>query len=110
MTNAEATFRECQTPKTCAKCGAVHDATRWALLSFVGLQSVDEETLELRNCRCGSTLSVAVQPGTDTLEGVAPVRAGSAPTPTRAPVPGRYSFVHEAYLRRLAESTTRGVA
>lgn len=38
------------------------DATRWALLSYVGVQVIEadddepEERLELRNCACGSTL------------------------------------------------------
>lgn len=40
-------------------CGTIHDAESWATLSFVGLMSNGgEQLLELRNCGCGSTLSV----------------------------------------------------
>jgi hypothetical protein len=39
-----------------------NDATAWALLTYVGVQVFEadetdpEERLEMRNCRCGSTL------------------------------------------------------
>lgn len=45
------------TPKRCA-CGAVYDGHAWARLPLVGLHVDDEESIELRNCRCGSTIAV----------------------------------------------------
>jgi hypothetical protein len=45
------------TPKTCG-CGLTHSPEAWSLLPFVGVMRDDEEASELRNCGCGSTLSV----------------------------------------------------
>ena len=51
--------------KTCG-CGLVHDESRWLELPFVGYQDfpavaeLQAERLELRNCRCGSTLAIRV--------------------------------------------------
>jgi hypothetical protein len=52
--------------KTCTCCGAIHELAGWRALPLVGYyddDGVDADhpaptTLELRNCRCGSTLSV----------------------------------------------------
>jgi hypothetical protein len=45
---------------TCTCCGIVHDGDAWAALSFVGRMVDEVETLELRNCECGSTLAIEV--------------------------------------------------
>ncbi len=60
---AEGTF-----PKPCTKCTRVHHQVNWELsLKRIGLQPVvagedpvaePPYTLELRNCQCGTTLSV----------------------------------------------------
>lgn len=43
-------------------CGAVHTLAQWRALKLVG-EFVDEVVeLELRNCTCGSTISVEVAP------------------------------------------------
>lgn len=55
-------------PVVCS-CGRRHNASAWCVLFFVGIQSnADEATgrrysadLELRNCICGSTISVKVE-------------------------------------------------
>jgi len=52
--------------KTCTKCRAVHDLAGWRELKLVGYHDDDvldadhpaATTLELRNCRCGSTIAV----------------------------------------------------
>ena len=52
-------------PKRCG-CGREHDRAAWAELPFVGVfeDSVvtedhpEAETLEMRNCACGSTITV----------------------------------------------------
>lgn len=37
------------------------DASGWSALSYVGLWVIgDGETLELRNCACGSTLAIQI--------------------------------------------------
>lgn len=48
----------------CGKCGRSYSDADWPALAFVGYQLAEnpDEILELRNCSCGSTLSV-VQPG-----------------------------------------------
>jgi hypothetical protein len=45
--------------KQCA-CGISFDLAEWCGLKLVGRQIVDEETFELRNCPCGSTLSIQI--------------------------------------------------
>lgn len=44
--------------KVCA-CGRTFTAAQWATLEMVG-RMLDVETLELRNCPCGSTLAMVV--------------------------------------------------
>lgn len=51
---------EQQFPKRCAKCGTVHTAESWAELRCIGEQAYAGETLEFRNCACGSTLTIVV--------------------------------------------------
>lgn len=49
-------------PKRCTKCAKLHTAAEWRALEYVGIQDIDEtEALELRNCQCGSTISVHVE-------------------------------------------------
>jgi hypothetical protein len=49
-------------PKTC-RCGASWSRESWALLLLVGYADGGEDgELELRNCRCGSTLAVQRAP------------------------------------------------
>ena len=50
-------------PATFASCACVrtYDRAEWAKLRFVGLQVAGgPPTLEMRNCSCGSTLSIEV--------------------------------------------------
>lgn len=49
-----------QFPKT-HPCGASYTEAEWQGLPLVGVQADDVEVLELRDCRCGSTLAVVVQ-------------------------------------------------
>jgi len=45
----------------CKRCGTAYTEREWKKLPLVGYQSFpDDETLELRNCECGSTHSVVV--------------------------------------------------
>ena len=45
----------------CGCCGRPHAADEWRSLELRGWQSTGEgDPLELRQCRCGSTLSVAL--------------------------------------------------
>lgn len=45
-------------PKTC-RCGASWSVDAWATLALVGYaDGAEDGELELRNCRCGSTLAV----------------------------------------------------
>lgn len=47
--------------KRCTCCGRLLAPLEWYALPFVGLWSAEETgdvALELRNCRCGSTLAV----------------------------------------------------
>ena len=48
-------------PKQCG-CGLSHDAAAWRALPFVGFMLDEAETIELRNCACGSTLAIEVRP------------------------------------------------
>jgi hypothetical protein len=51
-------------------CGRTHTAAQWAALEMVGTQpDYAGGALELRNCECGSTLSVPVEPDPDTEAG-----------------------------------------
>ena len=58
-----------QFPKKCG-CGLTHGAAEWRKLNYVSRMAVPADaegpaqTLELRNCACGSTLAVEVD-GTD---------------------------------------------
>lgn len=48
--------------KRCS-CGAAYSAETWAMLHFVGLQDDgDGGELELRDCRCASTLAIELPP------------------------------------------------
>lgn len=56
-------------PKRCSKCTGFIVITNWQLLQFVGYQHVPAGedatkepayTLEMRNCTCGTTLSIEV--------------------------------------------------
>lgn len=46
-------------PYATCSCGKSFTATEWCLLPLVGVQRMPGESLELRNCSCGSTISVA---------------------------------------------------
>ena len=47
--------------KVCG-CGRIHTAAQWAALDIVGTQpDYAGGALDLRNCHCGSTLSVPVE-------------------------------------------------
>jgi hypothetical protein len=52
----------------CNTCGTSYTAERWAALELKGEQKVEAdetgpaETLELRNCGCGSTLAIPLAP------------------------------------------------
>lgn len=48
--------------KTCRACGTSFDAAAWAALEYKGVQNFDDlEPLELRNCRCGSTIALPAE-------------------------------------------------
>lgn len=49
-----------QFPKRCAMCGCVFTAKGWAHLKLKGVYQGEEETLEMRDCPCGNTLSVII--------------------------------------------------
>lgn len=49
-------------PKICKLCKRIIYAGEWSELSFCGYQLFDDERLELRNCECGTTLAVHVEP------------------------------------------------
>ena len=49
------------TIKTCG-CGREYNQTAWLALVFVGLQADEVETLEIRNCPCGSSIAVVLLP------------------------------------------------
>jgi hypothetical protein len=42
--------------KVCA-CGGMYTLAAWHALEFVAIWSLDEDTLELRQCGCGSTIA-----------------------------------------------------
>jgi hypothetical protein len=48
--------------KTCPRCARLYTPERWVQLRFVGEQRDDTETLELRECACGSSIAIRVQP------------------------------------------------
>lgn len=53
-------------PKACA-CGVVHLASSWSTLDYCGVMKgiageAEFPDLELRNCACGSTLAVELEP------------------------------------------------
>lgn len=49
--------------KTC-KCGRVHSQVEWSQLPLVGEQRLPwGEVQELRNCACGSTIAIVLDPG-----------------------------------------------
>jgi hypothetical protein len=55
--------------KPCSKCERVYDLGRWRALACIGIQ-VDENDQPwrvLRNCPCGSTLSVPIEIEGDTI-------------------------------------------
>jgi hypothetical protein len=41
-------------------CGLAYTRSRWDALALVGHHADDVETLEMRNCPCGSTLAIIV--------------------------------------------------
>ena len=45
--------------KECSCCGMEFDFKNWQELEFVGVQVLDNGHLVLRNCLCGSTISIA---------------------------------------------------
>lgn len=54
-------LRAIQAIKTCGCCGIAYTSATWELLELVGYQEDEVERLELRNCRCGSTLAIAIE-------------------------------------------------
>lgn len=52
-------------PKRC-RCGQVYCGHEWAELPYVGEQNYEGEVLEFRNCSCGSTIAVELEPYTST--------------------------------------------
>jgi hypothetical protein len=48
-------------PKHCNNCGRDHDDVAWQQLEYCGVMSDEVESLELRHCPCGSTLSVEME-------------------------------------------------
>jgi hypothetical protein len=53
--------------KVCRCCGARYSAEGWAALPFIGVQVIDPndglppDVLELRNCKCESTLAIPIE-------------------------------------------------
>jgi len=47
-------------PKGCACCGTSWWPTGWRALRCIGVIEDEIERLELRNCRCGTTLAMAI--------------------------------------------------
>jgi hypothetical protein len=47
--------------KTCARCGSIYSQEQWDALSLKGYQRDARESLELRVCRCGKVLGLAVE-------------------------------------------------
>jgi hypothetical protein len=56
-----------ESPCKCGKCGRIYDSAQWVCLPIVGFQTFDYgeefETLELRNCDCGSTMARSIEEG-----------------------------------------------
>lgn len=50
-----------QFPKVCTCCRKAVSKQEWNLLRYVGRQADDVETLEMRDCTCGSTLCVRLE-------------------------------------------------
>jgi hypothetical protein len=50
--------------KTCNCCGRRYSWLRWCCLPYLGTMQLDESdpVVELRNCRCGSTLGLEYDP------------------------------------------------
>lgn len=48
--------------KKCGVCDREFDAIQWSRLPFVGEMADDAEVLELRNCPCGTTISIVLEP------------------------------------------------
>lgn len=48
--------------KTCTCCQRRISPLEWSQLPLLGWQSDDVETLELRDCLCGSTIAVVLSP------------------------------------------------
>jgi hypothetical protein len=46
--------------KTCSCCGQKYTAPEWGSLPLCGYYQDEVERLELRNCRCGSTIAIEV--------------------------------------------------
>jgi hypothetical protein len=44
--------------EVCSRCGAAYDAASWSRLPELGVQEGPGMALELRNCTCGTTLSL----------------------------------------------------
>lgn len=47
-------------PKACG-CGCSYSASEWVALEYVGVMSDEVESLELRNCTCGSTVAQVIE-------------------------------------------------
>lgn len=52
---------ELEVVKTCRCCQRSYSAGSWKALEFKGLWRDQVETLEFRNCACGSTLAMPVE-------------------------------------------------
>ena len=61
-----------QFPKHCTKCPRVYLLSEWLALPYVGIMSDEEEDLQLRNCKCGTTISICIPKGSATPSRVAP--------------------------------------
>lgn len=47
--------------KACTCCGHEYTLAAWVALQLLGYQTDEDETLELRNCACGSTLAMVAR-------------------------------------------------
>jgi hypothetical protein len=70
-------------PKVCRCCGSAHSESQWDDLPVVGRlddrdDSLDGALLELRNCTCGTTLSVCLADWSFDGEQWMPVEDGNA--------------------------------
>lgn len=50
-----------ETLVVCKRCGRSFTFDEWCKLPYVGLQVFPDETLELRNCPCGSTHAIVLE-------------------------------------------------